>query len=145
VYKNILIPTDGSALAEKAVEHGVRLGKAVGAKITALTVTEPFHLFAVTPSQIEYTRASYKTHTEALAATALGAVSKAAAAAGVACETVHVEHEHVFRAIIEAAAARGCDLIAMASHGRHGVAAVVLGSETVKVLTHSTIPVLVYR
>ena len=72
-------------------------------------------------------------------------MSAAADRAGVACETVHVEHEHVFRAIIDAARARGCDLIAMASHGRYGVAAVALGSETVKVLTHSQIPVLVYR
>jgi nucleotide-binding universal stress UspA family protein len=145
VYTNILIPTDGADLAQKAVEHGVRLAKALGARVTAVTVTEPFHLFSLAPSQLEYTRSEYKKHTDAIAAKALGAVSAAADRAGVACETVHVEHEHVFRAIIDAARARGCDLIAMASHGRHGVAAVVLGSETVKVLTHSQIPVLVYR
>ncbi|MBV8121925.1 MAG: universal stress protein, partial [Alphaproteobacteria bacterium] len=69
----------------------------------------------------------------------------AAKRAGVACDTVHVQHEHVYQAIIDAAASKGCDLIAMASHGRRGVSAVVLGSETVKVLTHSKIPVLVYR
>jgi nucleotide-binding universal stress UspA family protein len=145
VYSNILIPTDGSELAQKAVEYGVRLAKALGAKVTALNVTEPFHVFSVAPSQLEYTRNEYKKHTDAIAAKALGAVSAAADRAGVACETVHVEHEHAFRAIIDAAQTRGCDLIAMASHGRHGVAAVVLGSETVKVLTHSQIPVLVYR
>ena len=69
----------------------------------------------------------------------------AAGLAGVVCETLHVEHEHVHQAIIDAASARRCDLIVMASHGRRGVSAVVLGSETVKVLTHSKIPVLVYR
>jgi nucleotide-binding universal stress UspA family protein len=75
----------------------------------------------------------------------LGAVAKAAEAAGIACETVQVEHEHPYRAIIDTAASRGCDLIVMASHGRHGISAIVLGSETVKVLTHCKIPVLVDR
>jgi len=72
-------------------------------------------------------------------------IADAAKSAGVVCETLHVEHEQVYQAIIEAAEARKCDLIVMASHGRRGVSAVVLGSETVKVLTHSKIPVLVYR
>ena len=75
----------------------------------------------------------------------LGAVSAAANSAGVACDVLHVEHAQVYQAIIDAASARRCDLIVMASHGRRGVSAVVLGSETVKVLTHSKIPVLVYR
>jgi nucleotide-binding universal stress UspA family protein len=75
----------------------------------------------------------------------LGVVSAAAKSADVACDILHVEHEHVYQAIIEAATARKCDLIAMASHGRRGVSAVVLGSETAKVLTHSKIPVLVFR
>lgn len=72
-------------------------------------------------------------------------VSAAAKSAGVACDTLHVEHNHIYEAVIDAASARRCDLIVMASHGRRGVSAVVLGSETVKVLTHSKIPVLVYR
>lgn len=71
--------------------------------------------------------------------------SRRARAAGVACETVTVAHEHPYKAIIETADARACDLIVMASHGRHGIAALVLGSETVKVLTHCTVPVLVHR
>ena len=75
----------------------------------------------------------------------LGVVSDAAKLADVVCETPHVEHELIYQAIIEAAEARKCDLIVIASHGRRGVSAVVLGSETVKVLTHSKIPVLVYR
>ena len=77
MYTNILIPTDGSELAQKAVEQGVRLAKGLGAKVTALTVSEPFHVFSVAPSQLEYTRDEYKRHTDAVAAKALGGVSAA--------------------------------------------------------------------
>jgi nucleotide-binding universal stress UspA family protein len=75
----------------------------------------------------------------------LSAVAQAAHAAGVACDTVRVEHEHPYQAIIDTALSKGCDLIVMASHGRRGISALVLGSETVKVLTHCKIPVLVHR
>jgi len=108
-------------------------------------VTEPFHLLSGAPSQLEYTPLEFKKHMEAHAEKVLSMVSDAAKAAGIACETLHVEHEHAYQAIIDAAEARRCDLIVMASHGRRGVSAVVLGSETVKVLTHSKIPALVYR
>ena len=145
MFKNILVPTDGSDLAAKAVEQAVLFAKEIGAKITAVTVTEPFHLLSVAPSQLEYTPIEYKKHAEAYAEKVLGMVSAAAKSAGVVCETLHVEHEHIYQAIIDAASARKCDLIVMASHGRRGLSAVVLGSETVKVLTHSKIPVLVYR
>ena len=145
MFKNILVPTDGSDLAAKAVEQGVLFAKEIGAKITAVTVTEPFHLLAVAPSQLESTPIEYKKYAETHAEKVLGAVSAAAKFAGVACETLRVEHEQVYQAIIDAASARRCDLIVIASHGRRGVSAVVLGSETVKVLTHSKIPVLVYR
>ena len=145
MYKNILIATDGSDLATTAVKHGVDFAKEIGAKVTGLTVTEPFHVWSLKPSQLEYTPAEYKKHSQAQAEKVLGSVSAAADSAGVSCETLHVEHEHPYQAIIDTAASKGCDLIVMASHGRRGVAAVVLGSETVKVLTHSKIPVLVYR
>ena len=145
MFKNILVPTDGSDLAAKAVEQGVLFAKEIGAKITAVTVTEPSDLLSVTPTQLEYTPIEYQKHARAYAETVLGRVSAAAKSAGVNCDTLHVEHEQVYQAIIEAAEARRCDLIVMASHGRRGVSAVVLGSETVKVLTHSKIPVLVYR
>ena len=145
MFKNILVPTDGSDLAAKAVEQAILFAKGIGAKITVVTITEPFHLLSVAPSQLEYTPIEYKKHSEAHAAKVLGTVSAAAKSAGVDCDTLHVEHEQVYQAIIDAAEARRCDLIVMASHGRRGVSAVVLGSETVKVLTHSKIPVLVYR
>jgi nucleotide-binding universal stress UspA family protein len=145
MFTNILISTDGSDLAAKAVEQGVLFAKEIGAKITAVTVTEPSNLLSVSPTHLEYTPIEYQQHARAYAETVLGTVSDAAKSAGVACDTLHVEHEQIYQAIIEAAEARKCDLIVMASHGRRGVSAVVLGSETVKVLTHSKIPVLVYR
>jgi nucleotide-binding universal stress UspA family protein len=145
LFKNILVPTDGSDLAAKAIEHGILFAKEINAKITAVTVTEPLQLLSVESIQLEYTPTEYKKRAESHANKLLGVVSAAAKLAGVACDTLHVEHELVYQAIIEAAEARKCDLIVMASHGRRGISAVVLGSETVKVLTHSKIPVPVYR
>jgi nucleotide-binding universal stress UspA family protein len=145
VYTNILIPTDGSELAGKAVRHGIALAKRIGAKVTALTVLPPFHVFTTDTQMLEDTPAQYKARMQEHAEETLGAVAQAAQTSGVACEVVHVEHEHPYQAIIDTAGSKGCDLIVMASHGRHGISAIVLGSETVKVLTHSKIPVLVHR
>ena len=145
MYRNILIPTDGSELAGKAVEHGIVLAKRIGASTTALTVLPPFHMFTTDAQMLEDTPAQYKTRMQAHAEKTLSSVAQAAQAAGVTCEIVHVEHEHPYRAIIDTAGSKGCDLIVMASHGRHGISALVLGSETVKVLTHSKLPVLVHR
>jgi nucleotide-binding universal stress UspA family protein len=145
MYANMLIPTDGSELAEKAVQHGIALAKRLGAKVTALTVLPPFHTLTTDTRMIEDTPAQYKARMQQHAEKTLGAVAQAATAAGVVCETVHAEHEHPYRAIIDTAESKGCNLIVMASHGRRGIAAIVLGSETVKVLTHSKIPVLVHR
>jgi len=145
MYTNILIPTDGSELAGKAIQHGIALAKRVGAKATALTVLPPFHTFTIDTQMIEDTPAQYKARMHEHAEKTLGAVVRAAQAAGVACETVQIEHEHPYQAIIDTAKSKDCDLIVMASHGRHGLSAIVLGSETVKVLTHSKIPVLVHR
>ena len=145
MYANILIATDGSELAGKAVQDGIALAKRIGAKATVLTVSPPFHIFTTDTQMIEDTPAQYKVRMQKHTEIILAAAARAAHAAGVACETVHVEHEHPYRAIIDAAESKGCDLIVMASHGRHGISAIILGSETVKVLTHSKIPVLVHR
>jgi nucleotide-binding universal stress UspA family protein len=145
MYKNLLIPTDGSKLAGKAVQHGIAFAKEIGAKITVLTVTVPFHVFTLEPQVVEDTSIEYEKHIKEHTAKILGAIANVAKAAGVACDTIRVEDEHPYQAIIEAARSNGCDLIVMASHGRRGVLAIVLGSETVKVLTHSKIPVLVHR
>jgi nucleotide-binding universal stress UspA family protein len=145
MYTNILIATDGSELAGKAVQHGIALARRIGAKATALTVSLPFHVLTTDARMIEDTASQYKTRMQQQAEQTLGAVAHAALTAGVACETVHVEHEHPYLAIIETAESKGCDLIVMASHGRRGISAIVLGSETGKVLTHCKIPVLVHR
>jgi nucleotide-binding universal stress UspA family protein len=145
MYKHILIPTDGSELSRKAIQYGVALAKEAGAKVTAITVSTPFHVLAAEPAMVTDTAASYADRVARNSAKYLAAAKDAAAASGVSYEGVHVEHEHPYRAIIDTATGRSCDLIVMASHGRRGVSAIVLGSETVKVLTHSTIPVLVYR
>lgn len=145
MYKNILIPTDGSELAGKAVRDGIALAKSLGAKITVLTVSEPFHVFTFSTAMVEDTAAEYKRHAKEHATKTLDSAASAAKAAGVPCETLHLEHEHPYQAIINTAGSKSCDLITMASHGRRGIAAVVLGSVTVQVLTHSKIPVLVHR
>ena len=145
MYSNILIPTDGSGLAGKAVRHGIALAQRIGAKVTALMVSPPFHTLTTDTQMIEDTPAQYQTRMRNHAEKTLGAIADAAQTAGVACEIVHVEHEHPYQAIIDTADAKACDLIVMASHGRRGISAIVLGSETVKVLTHCKIPVLVHR
>jgi nucleotide-binding universal stress UspA family protein len=145
MHRHILIPTDGSELSQNAIEYGMALAKSVNAKVTVLTVSTPFQTFAVEPGSVTDTPEQYAERMATLAAKYLDVAKAAALAAGVSCETMHVEHDQPYLAIIETAARKVCDLIVMASHGRRGISAVVLGSETVKVLTHSAIPVLVVR
>ncbi|TBU97935.1 universal stress protein [Stutzerimonas kirkiae] len=145
MYKHILVPTDGSALSAHAIDEALALAKALDAKVTLFTVIEPFHLSSYVPAQIMETRELYEQHAAAEAERRLEQGAEKARALGVAHETVSASSEDPHEAIIEAATAQRCDLIAMASHGRRGVKALVLGSMTSKVLTHSQIPVLVYR
>src|ERR1700687_5973043 len=128
MHKHIMIPTDGSELSARAVEAGLQLAARLGAQVTAMSVTEPFHTLSSSPSQVEYTPATYRQHAQEAAQRILGEVRAKAEAASVACDTVWVEHAHPYRAIIDTARSTNCDLIAMASHGRRGVGAVVLGS-----------------
>ena len=141
MYQNILIATDGSDLAMNAVRSGVALAKKIGARVTAVTVSEPFHWLgrAVTADA----EAAVRESTERAAEIALDSAFDLARADGVDCEKVFVENDVAYRGIVEAARTKGCDLIVMASHGRTGISAVILGSVTVKVLTHAKIPVLV--
>ena len=145
MFKHILIPTDGSDLSRKAVLYGVQLAKASGAKVTALTVTDPYLAATMDAVLIPVGEEDYEEQSRLLAERAMEQVKMAADAAGVPCETIREVHDQPYRAIIDAGHALTCDLIVMASHGRRGISALLLGSETVKVLTHSTIPVLVYR
>lgn len=145
MYKNILIATDGSSLATRAVEHGVKLASALGARVTMLTVTERFHVFSLSAEQIEETQDTFKHHMKDHALQTLSEAARVAKAAGLDVTEVHLENDEPYQAIIRTAEGRRCDLIVMASHGRGGVSALLLGSETMKVLTHSKIPVLVVR
>ena len=145
MYKHILIPTDGSELSESAMLKGVAVAKSMNAKVTGVTVSSTFHTIAVEPMMVTDTRAQYKKDCDARATKYLAAIEKAAKTVGVPYEGVHVFHDQPYEAIIDTAANKGCDLIVMASHGRRGMQALVLGSETTKVLTHSKTPVLVLR
>jgi nucleotide-binding universal stress UspA family protein len=148
MYRHVLIPTDGSERAHRAVTQGLALAKALGAKVTVLTIEPSFDVYAVPASKVYEMSGAFAEHAEQAKARAgkiLNAVAEEARAAGVTCETLQIEQDHPYEGIIDTANQRGCDLIVMASHGRGGMAAVVLGSVTNKVLTHTKIPVLVCR
>jgi len=146
-YRHVLIATDGSALAERAVAHGLRLAHALGARVTALVVEAPFSIHDL-PDSLKQTPEALGQHAELgrkHATQVLERVAEAAKAAGVACDTLQTEHSQPSEAILATAKAKGCDLIVVASHGRRGIPAAVLGSVTNHVLTHSSVPVLVCR
>jgi nucleotide-binding universal stress UspA family protein len=145
LFQHILVATDGSLLSDAAVEKALDFAREAGAKVTVVTATEPFHVFSADSKQLADTRATYERHSKERAGQHLAEAERKAKALGVQCNVVQVEHAHPYRAIIDTAKKSGCDLIAMASHGRRGVSALVIGSETTKVLTHSSIPVLVFR
>lgn len=145
MYTHILIPTDGSPLSTVAVEKGLDFARDARARVTVLTVIEPFHIFSAEADQLSATKLRYEEQAREQAGRHLTEAELRARALGVPCEVIQRQFDHPYQAIIETAVEKGCDLIAMASHGRRGVSALVLGSETVKVLTHSTIPVLVFR
>jgi nucleotide-binding universal stress UspA family protein len=114
MYTHILIPTDGSELSKMALEEGVALAKALGARVTVVTVTTPFHVITANREMLTYVPERYKEHMAALAAQYLEVGKNIATAAGVACDLVHIEHEHPYKAIIDTAQHRGCDAIEMA-------------------------------
>jgi nucleotide-binding universal stress UspA family protein len=145
MFKHILIPTDGSDLSRKAMLYGVELARESKAKVTALTIREPWVISAVDTFAVVATQEEYDKGSHEAADRALEQAKMAGDVAGVAIDAVQEVHDQPFRAIVDCALANRCDLIVMASHGRRGVSALLLGSETSKVLTHSTIPVLVFR
>lgn len=144
MYQHILVPTDGSDITRKAVETAIGLAKAVGARVSTVTVKEPFPYSAVSEMQAIPPQEFFEAQ-DRIANQHVQAVKDACAAAGLNCTGTAVEALHPWEAILEQAKTGHCDLIVMASHGRRGVSALLLGSETQKVLTHSTVPVLVVR
>lgn len=145
MFKQILLPTDGSELSTRAVLAGVSFAKETGAQVVAMTALPDFHTVTLDADMIESTEDEYLAASEARGNRHLAVVSDAAREAGVPCTTTLVRSDHPHEAILQAARQHGCDLIIMASHGRRGIGGLLLGSETQKVLVHSAIPVLVYR
>jgi nucleotide-binding universal stress UspA family protein len=144
MYQHILLPTDGSDITAKAVQAAIGMARLCGARLSALSVKEPFPYSAISEMQPVPPQEYYDAQ-ERIAATRVKAVVDTATAAGLACSGHTVEALHAWEAILAHAKAQACDLIVMASHGRRGVTALLLGSETSRVLTHSHIPVLVIR
>ncbi len=145
MYQHILIATDGSDLAGKALEQGLALAKALNSRAMAVTVTEPWVEVLSGEMALAFPIEEYKKEAVANAARILAGVADAAKNVGVACDTVHVKDQHPAEGIIATARERGCDLIVMASHGRHGLTRLLLGSQANKVVTLSTVPVLICR
>jgi len=148
MFKNILVPVDGSDLSNAAVKSACAFAREVAARLT-FYYTKPGYFPAYISGEVvigdvgvdEAFFAAMDKQAEAI----LRNAAQAAADAGVAAETLSSEHDAPYQGIIAAAESKACDLIFMASHGRHGASALLLGSETQKVLTHCKIPVLVYR
>ena len=151
MFKHILVPTDGSELSKNMVKRAVSFAKEAGAKITAFNAKPEYPLPLLAYSAAEMDRSAvakpehFDENAEKEAQKILGEIEKLCQKSGVACAKLTKTSDHVYQAIIEAATQSGCDLIFMASHGRRGIGALLLGSETTKVLTHSKIPVLIYR
>ena len=143
MYQSILFPTDGSDLSDKAAAAAIELAKSLGAKLIVWAGAEIYTL----PVAMQATVDQNLLYAEALneAQANVDAVIARAAAAGVSCEAATSVTDSPWQSIIQAADDHACDLIFMGSHGRRGVAALLLGSQTQKVLTHSSLPVLVYR
>lgn len=147
MFRNILVPTDGSALSRKAVKKAVALAKITGASVTGFHVA-PAYKFNVYAEYIPpdfMLPKDFEARAKTVAAGHLEAVKKECAAAGVKCATYFVCSDFAADAIVKAAKKYKCDLIAIASHGRSGLSKMLLGSETQKVLANTTIPVLVLR
>ena len=153
MYQHVLLPTDGSELSERAARDGVRFAKSLGAQLTGLHVSPVFYpselqAYAAPAIAAREYAARAREHEEfwkQKAARALEPIELMAREAGVVCSTVHRVSDSPWEVIISVATERGCDVIFMASHGRRGVNALLIGSETNKVLTHTKIPVTVWR
>jgi len=146
MFKHILMPTDGSEHSERAIERGVELAKLCGAKVTGIHVMPDYRLMIAYEGAFD--SATYERVEEearARAANFLAFVQKTADAAGVPCETVAATNEHPYDAIVNTANERGCDLIVMTARYRRGLVALIMGSETTRVLHRASIPVLMFR
>lgn len=145
MFRHILLPTDGSPLSEAAVQKGIQLAKSMNARITGLCVLPKQRYFSYDSELSAEVRKQIAAVCKAEVEKHLSLIETKAKEAGVPCQTAHETNDRPYNAIVEAAEKEGCDLIVMASHGRRGIEGLLIGSETQQVLTHSKIPVLVYR
>jgi nucleotide-binding universal stress UspA family protein len=146
MYKHILLPTDGSELAHKAVRQGLELAKALNAKVTVVTVSAPWPVGETGGGMVVAVPiAEYDSAVAKEASRVLLQAGNLAKEIGVECTTLHVPNQFPAEGIVEQANARGCDLIVMASHGRRGLAKFMLGSQATRVLAYSTVPVLICK
>ena len=145
MYKHILVPTDGSELSDRAVTEAIAFARSIGARMTLLTVSPAFHPTGYDPFVVTATPGEWERAHQTRARQVLGDARARAVGAGVASEVISAVSDAPWQAIIETARQQACDLVFMASHGRRGVAGMLLGSETQRVLTHCKVPVLVYR
>jgi len=144
MFTRILVPTDGSELSQKAASGAIEMARRVNATIVGVTVVEPYSYTTLSEYRPE-PASDYERRVEEMARQRLGPLESGAKAANVDIETTVARSFSPYEAIIDTARRRRCDVIFMASHGRRGLSAVLLGSETQKVLTHTDIPVMVYR
>jgi nucleotide-binding universal stress UspA family protein len=145
MYKHILVATDGSEIAGRAVSHATKLAQKLKAKLLIVTITKPFHILSLEIEQLESTRPEYNRHMAEHAQTVLASAARVASEAGVECQIFYRSAEHAHAAILHVANDRGCDLIVVGSHGRSALSSLLLGSTTMKILAHSTISTLVIR
>lgn len=145
MFQHMLIAVDGSPLSESALRKALAFAREIRARVSVIRVIPAFHLHTYQVELLADTRERYAQAASKVTEGYLRDIAAEARAAGVPCETLSLIHDHPHEAIINAAQDRHCDLIVMASHGRRGLQGILLGSETQKVLTHSSIPVLVYR
>jgi len=144
MYTRILFPTDGSEISDKAMASALQLARLSGATLFALAVKDHYPYSALSETQ-PIAPQDFMNAQSRIAQARLQKVVAAAEVAQVSCQSHEVEASHSWEAILDHAATQGCELIVMASHGRRGFSALLLGSETQKVLTHSKLPVLVVR
>lgn len=144
MYQRILVPTDGSDISAKAIQAAIELARVSGAQLFALSVKEPFPYSAISEMH-PVAPQEFFDNQERVAAERIKKAVDAAQAAGLGCKATTVEALHPWQAILDHAKSENCDLIVMASHGRRGLNALLLGSETQKVLTHGALPVLVIK
>jgi nucleotide-binding universal stress UspA family protein len=145
MFSHLLIATDGTEFSDKAVQQGTALAKTLGAKVTFVYVTEPWTSAVSGEWAIAFPVEEYMETATANAKKILEAAATEASNSNVPCDTIHVPDQFAAEGIIEVAKARGCDLIVMASHGRRGFARFLLGSQANRVLTHSSVPILIYK